>query len=339
MAIDIKLGMKRKFDYPKSIKEVDELSGEEFERFVFRYLKEYQSYEGQITEKNDYGVDILLWYPENKSNRYGVQCKRYGPKTVLTENDLMKMQKGVDHYGLRDPKTGKPNLILFTSAEEHQVSTRGLAYIENEEIEAYYRDDIIDILKHLDEGLGRNIDQSNYNNIAFDSSKKKNESFKENSKFVDMLKSERKNISKYNKITPVYLVYNDKTIEDIIIKKPITVESLLEVTGIDHKRVELFGLYLVNKIRLFLQLEPLQPKKETLINKEEFEIFLKELRKKIAAYNKIDKLYNVFNNETLLEIVEKIPKNEKELLNIKGIGPVKVELWGKYFIAEINKYL
>ena len=68
-------------------------------------------------------------------------------KTVLTENDLMKMQKGVDHYGLRDPKNRQTEFNTFTSAEEHQVSTRGLAYIENEEIEAYYRDDIIDILK------------------------------------------------------------------------------------------------------------------------------------------------------------------------------------------------
>lgn len=338
MAIEIKFGKKREFDYPKSIKEVDELSGEQFEHFVFRYLKEFQSYEGQMTEKNDHGIDILLWYPDNKSNRYGVQCKRYGPKTVLGENDLMKMQKGVDHYGLRDPKTNKSNLILFTSAEKHQVSTRGLAYIENEEIEAYYRDDIIEILKHLDEELGRNVEHSNYNNIAFESSKKKNESFRENSKFVDMLKSERKNISKYNKITPVYFVYNDKTIEEIVIKKPTTLEDLLEVSGFDQKKIELFGLYLVNKIRLFLQLEPLQSKNESVVNKEDFANFIKELRKKIAAYNKIDKLYNVFNNETLLEIVDKTPKNEEELLNIKGIGPVKVELWGKYLITEINKY-
>ena len=339
MAIKIKLGNKREFNYPNSIKEVDELSGEQFELFVFRYLKEYQGYEGELTEKNDYGVDILLWYPDNASNRYGVQCKRFGRKTILGENELMKMQKGVKHYGLLDPQTGKPNLILFTSAEKHQVSSRGLAYIENEEIEAYYRDDIIEVLKHLDEELGRNANQSNYNNIAFESSKKKNESFKENSKFVDMLKIERKNISKYNKITPVYLVYNDKTIEDIIYKKPITLESLLEVKGFDSKKVELFGLYLVNKIREFMQVEPLVIRKETELNKDEFTILLKELRKKIATYNKIDKLYNVFNNKTLEEIVEKVPKTETELLEINGIGPVKTELWGKYLLSEINKFV
>ena len=259
MAIDIKLGMKRKFDYPKSIKEVDELSGEEFERFVFRYLKEYQSYEGQITEKNDYGVDILLWYPDNKSNRYGVQCKRYGPKTVLTENDLMKMQKDVDHYGLRDPKTSKPNLTLFTSAEKQQVSTRGLAYIENEKIEAYYRNDIIDVLKHLEEGL-----------------------------------------------------------------------------GIDHKKVELFGLYLVKKIRQFLQLELLKSKNVHQISKDKFTMLIRDLRKKIAMFAKIDKFYSVFTNETFNENVEKFPRNENELLEIREIEPVRIGLWGQCFLSEIN---
>lgn len=337
----IKLGKKKEYNYPKSIKEVDELSGEQFEMFIFKYLKEYCGYSGKITEKNDFGVDIILWKSDEESVRYGVQCKRFGPKTVLGENDLMKMHKGVPHYGISRRESGKPNLILFTSAEEQQVTGRGIAYIENEEIEAYFRSDIIEILKDIDEKLGRDINQSNYNNIAFESSKKKNESFKANSKFVDMLKIERKNISKYNKITPVFMVYNDKTIEDIIYKKPITLELLLEVKGFDQKKVDLFGEYLVNRIRSFLQLEPLQTKKEVVkeINKEEFTLLLKEARKKIASYNKIDKLYNVFNNKTLDEIVEKVPKTEEELLGITGIGPVKAELWGKYLIGEINKFL
>jgi len=341
MAFKIQLGKKREYKYPKSIKEVDELTGEQFEKFVFRYLKEYQDYEGEITEKNDYGVDIILWKKDEPSNRFGVQCKRYGPKTVLGENDLMKMQKGVKHYGLINPKTNKPNtLILFTSAELHQVTGRGQAYIENEEINAWYRKDIIEIIKHLDEKLGRDVIQSNYSNIAFESSKKQKGSFKVNTKFVAILKRERMNISKYNKISPVYLVYNDKTIEEIITKKPITLEMLLDVKGFDSKKVELFGEYLVNRIRAFMKLEPLNSKTTIVtVDIKEFTVYLKETRRKIASYNKIDKLYNVFNNKTLEEIVEKLPKTKEELLKIKGLGPAKVELWGSYLLKEIDKFI
>jgi hypothetical protein len=46
---------------------------------------------------------------------------------------------------------------------------------------------------------------------------------------------------------------------------------------------------------------------------------------KSAKENKADEFYT-----QLVDI-------EKELLNI--IGPAKVELWGKYYIAEITKYL
>ena len=340
MALNIQLSKKRQFNYPKSIKEVDELTGEQFELFIYRYLKEFQGYEGELTEKNDYGVDILLWNEDEPTNRFGVQCKRYGPKTVLGENELMKMQKGIKHYGLINPKTKKHNLILFTSAEKHQITGRGLVYIENEEITAYYRKDIIDIIKDLDEKLNRDVNKSNYSNIAFETSKKKKGSFKQNTKFVDMLKRERMNISKYNKIKPVYLVYNDKTIEDIIDKKPTTLDTLLKVRGFDKKKVDLFGDYLVNKIRIFMNLEIIEKKnKSSKINEEEFTQFLKETRKKIASYNKIDKLYNVFSNNTLDKIVKNQPQTKEDLLKITGFGSTKIDLWGNYLINEIKKFL
>lgn len=341
MAIKIQLGEKRKFDYPSSIQEVDKLSGEQFELFIFNYLKDYQGYEGEMTEKNDFGVDLIMWKKRDDNNRFGIQCKRYGPKTILGENELVKMQKGVTRYNLANPETRKPNLILFTSAEKVQISGRGLAYIENNDIQTYYRDDIIEILKDLDERLDRGVNLANYSNIAFETGKNKNESFKENTKFVDMLKKERMNISKYNKISPVYLVYNDKTIEDIIVKKPTTLEQLLEVKGFDKAKIDLFGEYLINRIRTFLNLDTINSKDVRVkeINKDEFKLFLKETRKKIASFNKIEKLYNVFNNNTLDAIVERLPRTNEELLQISGIGAAKIELWGSYLLKEIDKYL
>lgn len=249
----IKLGRKKEYNYPASIKEVDELSGEMFELFIFKYLKEFCGYSGSLTEKNDYGVDIILWKNDVPNIRYGAQCKRYGPRTILGENDLMKMQKGISHYGITQNNNGKANLILFTSAEEEQISGRGRAYIENEEIEAYYREDIIDIIKDLDEKLDRSPNKSNYSNIAFESSKKNSESFRENTKFVDMLKAERKNIAKYNKISPLFNVFNNKTLNEIATIKPKNTEELSKIYGIGPVKIRLWGDYLIKEINTFLE--------------------------------------------------------------------------------------
>src|SRR5690606_26806330 len=148
--------------------------------------------------------------------------------------------------GLINPSTGEPNLILFTSADRNQISRRGLAYIENEEIQAFYREDIIEILKHLDEELKREVTDSNYTNIAYDTSKKKKGSFKENTECREMIKKERVNIANYNKISPVFLVYTDKTIENIVLKNPTTLAELETIKGFNNKNIKLFGSYLIN---------------------------------------------------------------------------------------------
>ena len=190
---------------------------------------------------------------------------------------------------------------------------------------------------NLDKLLNRNVNVSNYSNIAFDSSKTKKTSFKENSKFVDMLKDERKKIASYNKISPLYLVYNDKTLQEIVSHKPVTIKELKTIKGFKKQNVKVFGPYLIGKIREFLQLEKLNETPE--VNVVELTAYLKNERKKIAKYNKIDKLYNVFNNATLDEIVEKLPKNINELKEIKGIGPAKADLWGEYLLKQIATFL
>ena len=89
-----------------------------------------------------------------------------------------------------------------------------------------------------------------------------------------------------------------------------------------------------------MNLESLKkPKEVKVVNNEEFTVHLKSLRRNIAKYNKIDKLYNVFTNKTLDEILEKKPTTLDELVLIKGIGKKNSDLWGKYLVDEIKKFL
>ena len=45
----------------------------------------------------------------------------------------------------------------------------------------------------------------------------------------------------------------------------------------------------------------------------------------------------IFNDETLLDLVEVQPTNLDELLNVKGIGPVKAERYGKEILELVSK--
>lgn len=51
------------------------------------------------------------------------------------------------------------------------------------------------------------------------------------------------------------------------------------------------------------------------------------------------KPYYIFTNEQLDNIIEILPKNKKELLNIKGFGEFKINEYGDDIVNIINKYL
>jgi superfamily II DNA helicase RecQ len=348
------------YDYPTSITEIDNMKGNEFEIFIGNYLKDFEDYDVQYTEKMDHGIDIIAI---SNGKRYGIQCKRYGPNTKLEETQLTQMQVGVKHYGisLRE-NTGKPYLIVFTTAAKEQVSQRGRNYIDNNEIIVFYRDKIIDMLKEINSKFNRDSKNNDYENIAYESTKQSKGSYKQNSELVELLKEERKRIAKYNNIDPLYLVYTDKVISEIIEQKPKTLEELKMIRGLSDKNINLFGHYLISKLNTFYKYEIPDLHSEFFDKSEsnndenvddkrsdgddtkenvnvEFVDFLKDLRKRISEYNNLKPLYLVFSNDALEEISLQRPTSMEELKQIKGIGEKKCEIFGEYLIKEIKKFL
>lgn len=62
---------------------------------------------------------------------------------------------------------------------------------------------------------------------------------------------------------------------------------------------------------------------------------LKEYRTNMARVEKVSP-YFIYNNATLEEIIKLNPKNKKELIKIRGFGPVKVEKYGDSIIDIMN---
>ncbi|RWR12520.1 DNA helicase RecQ [Siminovitchia fortis] len=67
-----------------------------------------------------------------------------------------------------------------------------------------------------------------------------------------------------------------------------------------------------------------------------FEV-LRQLRKEIADEENVPP-YIIFSDVTLKEMSALLPRNEAELMQVKGVGERKLEAYGQAFLKEINKY-
>lgn len=72
---------------------------------------------------------------------------------------------------------------------------------------------------------------------------------------------------------------------------------------------------------------------------DELVLQLKNLRNELSKKYNLYPIYNVFNNETLSLIIDKKPSTIEELVNIKGLGSKKAEIFGTEIIDFINNKL
>lgn len=78
----------------------------------------------------------------------------------------------------------------------------------------------------------------------------------------------------------------------------------------------------------------------TILSYEERILFgyLKKLRKDIADSEDVPP-YIIFSDATLLEMVQTMPESKQQLLNITGVGKIKLEKYGNLFLDKIKEYM
>jgi ATP-dependent DNA helicase RecQ len=64
---------------------------------------------------------------------------------------------------------------------------------------------------------------------------------------------------------------------------------------------------------------------------------LRAVRKRLADEAGVP-AYIVFNDRTLLELAERRPADEEEMLEVTGVGPVKLERYGAAFLEAIRDF-
>ena len=102
----------------------------------------------------------------------------------------------------------------------------------------------------------------------------------------------------------------------------------------------LFG----NEIVVMKRAEPQEPKvhtskKEKSTTSVDHNLFaeLKALRRELADEKNVP-AYIVFSDATLIDMCQKRPKNTEELLEVSGVGKVKLELYGDKFLQLLRAY-
>lgn len=157
--------------------------------------------------------------------------------------------------------------------------------------------------------------------------------------------------AKENNIAP-YMVFSDSTLMEMSKKYPKNKEEMLTISGVGEVKFDKYGKYFIEEIKKYIDENnvTIKNKNDENDNIKQYDEFLyitsnkelydrlKELR---AFYAKKENtiFYKILSKNTLKEISGRYPTNEKELLDISGIGSVKFNKYGDDIIRLVKEYL
>ncbi|GAB7258032.1 helix-turn-helix domain-containing protein [Polaribacter sp. OB-PA-B3] len=118
-------------------------------------------------------------------------------------------------------------------------------------------------------------------------------------------------------------------------------EKLLEKLFALNKMTEAFKVekYLEVRAKAVLQKSAPTAKKKKISNRKDplLALKLRELRDEIRVAENIP-AFQIFTQETLYAMCDALPRTEKELLNVKGMGKTRVSKYGAEILEVIEKY-
>lgn len=117
----------------KMLKDVDEMTGRQFEEFTASKLRKNGFYSISLTpETSDYGVDIIALYDDEI---FAIQCKKYSSK--------------VGNYSVQEAYTGK-NYYKATKAAvitNNYFTNNAIKLAEENDVYLWNREDLVAIIK------------------------------------------------------------------------------------------------------------------------------------------------------------------------------------------------
>ncbi|VEU80565.1 restriction endonuclease [Haploplasma axanthum] len=305
------------YEFPSTIEELDKFNGKEFEIFLLEFFKKLGFSTRMTDDTNDKGIDLIVKMNSDSAQKIvGIQAKRW--KSKVGADEIRSMLDGRAHYNLDEV------WIVTTSDLTSAAKTTAM----NNNIEIINRDRVEKFLEELKKRENVKFRQKNVTkstDVILNTATGNKSDVKDDKLFED-LKELRTTLAKQHKLFPVYLVYNNATIEEIVLKKPLTLEELKDITGITENKISLFGKNILELITRYSEDSKIEIKKELILE-----------RQKISKYNNLKNEYAAYNDVVLEDLVKKLPTTLEELKQIKGFKLDNVDLFGEYLIKVIKR--
>jgi ATP-dependent DNA helicase RecQ len=144
---------------------------------------------------------------------------------------------------------------------------------------------------------------------------------------------------------PAYVVFNDRTLSELLQRKPTTAAELAAVPGIGPAKLERYGAELLVVVREAAATAAAEPAPAPPVESEPRSGLVDQLYRALAVWRRAEAAqqdvpaFHVLGNRTLDAIARARPRTLDELASVPGIGPAKLDRYGEEVLATIAEAL
>lgn len=197
--------------------------GMKFEKFLREHLlKEFDKV--LMTEKYDMGVDLICYNESNKEHRVGIQAKNF--EREIRKKDISGMiDQSKQIYYLSEVR-------LYTTSS---LNSNAEIFCQNRDIEFFEHNDIQEMIHKMNKLDQSKKDTDNNHNGLFDEMD-----------LEEAIYSVRENLAEMYGYEKPHRVFTKKSVDDLLLKQPITNAELKRCFGFGKDKTEWFGEEICN---------------------------------------------------------------------------------------------
>lgn len=159
----------------------------------------------------------------------------------------------------------------------------------------------------------------------------------EDAPLLSALKAKRRALAEAASV-PAYVIFPDRTLIEMVEKRPATLDEMSHVTGVGAKKLESYGAAFL-AVLTGAATAPLHPARMRLAGREAGTLYdrLEQEQLRLARGEDGTGKYLSCTSATLRQIAERRPGTLTELSQVGGMGEQKVERFGEAFLTLIRE--
>lgn len=306
---------------------------DKFEWFLYYVFKMNGSNVRKLGKKGqgDGGADLIVSdkLADGGVRRIGIQAKYW--KNKVGAGPINQLASAKSRLDLTD-------LWIITTSD---LTTDAKEIAESMDIKILRGEDVTNLIEHVKSIYENDIKEKGDSPIEFIKEQPvkvdtkveaKNEDDNEDSDLVKKFKTLRLQLAKEHKMYPLYNVYNNAMIDDVIAANPKTKEELANVKGFGPHKVNLFGDVIIKLLK-----DNTITTNDEAVDKDS-ELFQKLIaeRPRISKFNKIP-AEAVYSDQVAKNLAKMKPKKVEHLEKIFGFDKKNIEIFGEYLVNFISK--